>query len=177
MAECKEDISQTAGNMRLKQYNDISKLYPQSKCTFNTMPQHIQEHYKAYREYPIDLIGCPDRDKVFVLNSDCTKFKRVPKDTYPDKNLDDNKYSDCILSGGNCDYILDDINKKRLDYTIKQNLESCNTSHGSGCGIYDINNFIYTENKLKKYVMYSIPIILCCMSVFCVIIILLLLIL
>lgn len=163
MAGCKEDTSQLAINNRIRQYEKMSKTYPQSKCTYDTMPPHIQELYKAYREYPVSMVGCPNRDKVFVLNSNCTKFKRIPKDYYPGKEFDDNEYANCMMSsGGDCEKILDMINKKRLDHTIKYNLDLCNASNSGKCGVFDVNNFIYKENKLIKYLFYGAPLILCC---------------
>lgn len=158
MAECKEDTAESVKYKRYLQYQNLNKTFPQAKCSYEQFPQYMKEQYNAYRSFPIDLMGCPNRDKVFVVSPNCKTFKRLPKDTYPTKNEDLNKYNSCMLQGGNCDHILQEIDGNQLNYTINTNLDACNATGDGDCGIYDVNNIIYNENKLIKYVFYLVPI-------------------
>lgn len=170
--ECKTDTSETAKINRKTQYENISKLYPQSFCTDDQMSDIVKSFYKSYIEYPIDLIGCPDRDKAFIIDKTCSNFKYLPKDTYPDKSDDEQRYITCMAtySPSECADILGEISNKQLDHTIQESLDSCDDQHGGGCGVYAVNNYKYEQDTTLKYGLYAIPISVLCFSSSCCII-------
>ena len=173
MGDCKIDTSSLTTQYRLDQYNNLFKKYPESKCTENEMSEIVKNFYQSYKEYPINMIGCPDRDKAFIISDDCNSFKYLPKDYYPGKEDDDSKYSDCAITGGDCDEILKEIDNKRLKHTIESSLDSCNDQYGK-CSVYDVNDIKYTQTIKLDYIIYAGFIIMftCCLFFIIIIIIL-----
>jgi hypothetical protein len=142
---CNIDTTSLTFDERQRILSIANKTYPQAKCDPNKSST-VQPFYSGYRQFPIDFTNCANRNKAFVVNGDCTKFKFSINETIPNEQTYMDAYNNCILSAtGNCQTHLDNLNKAKIDYAITTALNNCNSS-STNCGVYDVNNILYTYN-------------------------------
>ena len=156
---CMEDNSVETLNNRKNMLNNANRTYPQSKCNINNN-QSINEFYKGYTQFPIDFTNCVSRNKAFVISNDCKKFKFSIIESIPDEKTYMDKYNSCILSNGtNCQQYLDNLDLAKIDYTINDALNKCNSNNsmGNSCSVYNVNNIPYTYKFSSGTLLKSNP--------------------
>ena len=174
---CMEDNSSQTITSRKTMLNNANRTYPQSKCN----PKNnklMNEFYKGYKDFPISFTNCVNRYKAFVISNDCNNFKFSIIQNIPNEKTYMDNYNSCILSNGtNCQQYLDNLEFAKIDYTINDALNKCNSSYSSGCSVYDVNNtpyvYQFSSGIIKSnpgYVL-SISSYVCFISICCIFII------